>query len=152
VVNKCGTYAGYSVHITAKEKPCDACTQAAREYQNSWNDRNREKKRLYAREWNKKHKEYRRKLKRENSRKRRAQKKNTEFEKYTESEVLEKYGSQCHICLMPIDLDAPRSSGKDGWENGLHMDHVLPLSKGGSDTIDNVRPSHGRCNLQKGNK
>jgi len=30
------------------------------------------------------------------------------------------------------------------------VDHIVPISKGGNDTIENVRPSHGLCNLRKG--
>ena len=69
---------------------------------------------------------------------------------YTTSEVLQKYGSDCHICLKPINLDAPKRVGYSGWEMGLHLDHVIPLSRGGDDTIDNIRPSHGICNIKKG--
>ena len=59
------------------------------------------------------------------------------------------YGSDCHICLNPIDLLAPRQPGIKGWEYGLHIDHVIPLSKGGPDTLGNVRPAHGSCNVKK---
>ena len=69
---------------------------------------------------------------------------------YTKEEVLEKYGSNCHICGTPINLKAPRKAGKKGWEHGLHLDHLIPISKGGPDTIDNVRPAHGLCNRSKG--
>jgi 5-methylcytosine-specific restriction endonuclease McrA len=29
---------------------------------------------------------------------------------------------------------------------------VIPLSKGGNDTIENVRPAHAICNLRKGSR
>ena len=148
----CGTNKGYNRHIAKKEIACDACNQSRREYQNSWSEKNREKKREYARNWNKQNKEYRRTLKRENSRKRRAQKRNNQHDKYTEAEGLEKYGSICHICMKEIDLTAPRATSQKGWEIGLHIDHVISLLKGGSDTLENVRPSHGQCNLSKGSK
>ena len=41
---------------------------------------------------------------------------------------------------------------KEGWQRGLHLDHVVPLSKGGSDLIANVKPSHAQCNLKKNNR
>jgi 5-methylcytosine-specific restriction endonuclease McrA len=71
---------------------------------------------------------------------------------YSEAEVLNTYGTNCHLCGQSIDFEAPRSSGAFGWELGLHIDHVIPISKGGSDTLENVKPAHGRCNVSKGNR
>mgnify|MGYP003651778010 CR=1 FL=1 len=86
---------------------------------------------------------------REASRRRRALKKGNTHKPYTEDQVLKLYGKDCHICKKPINLSANRSAGAPGWQQGLHIDHVVPLSKGGADTIDNVKPAHGLCNLQK---
>jgi 5-methylcytosine-specific restriction endonuclease McrA len=83
---------------------------------------------------------------------RRARKLGNGHEPYSESQVLELYGDSCHICELPIDLEAPRKAGVDGWEHGLHIDHLLPLSKGGPDTLENVRPAHGVCNVKKNNR
>ncbi len=49
-------------------------------------------------------------------------------------------------------MNAPRKPGIPGWEFGLHIEHVVPISKNGADALYNVRPSHGICNLQKGIK
>ena len=68
---------------------------------------------------------------------------------YSKEEVLLKYGTDCHICNQPIDLSISRKPGILGWQKALHLDHVIPMSKGGSDTIDNVKPSHAECNLRK---
>jgi 5-methylcytosine-specific restriction endonuclease McrA len=86
------------------------------------------------------------------SAKRRALKLNNNHEKYTLEEVLNKWGTDCHLCQTPIDLMAPRRVGRKGWENGLHLDHLVSLSNGGSDNLDNIRPAHGACNIKKGNK
>lgn len=80
----------------------------------------------------------------------RARRKNVLSERYTKDEVLAKWGTNCHLCGNAIDLDAPRYNGTLGWENGLHLDHVIPLINGGDDTLDNVKPAHGLCNLKKG--
>lgn len=80
---------------------------------------------------------------------RRALELGVESVKYTEDEIFAKWGTDCHICGEPVDLTAPRQVGIQGWEMGLHLEHVLALSKGGADTPDNVRPSHGICNLRK---
>jgi 5-methylcytosine-specific restriction endonuclease McrA len=82
---------------------------------------------------------------------RRALLRGNKVSKYSLQEVLQIYGTDCHICNQPIDLNAPRFQGKIGWRHGLQIDHIVPISRGGSDTIDNVRPVHGFCNLSKGN-
>jgi len=102
-----------------------------------WNNSNREKVRNYS-------------IKSKN--KRRANKLNNGFEPYTKEQVLQMYGTKCHICNIEIDLSAPRLTGKDGWQNGLHIDHLVPISTGGADTLENVRPAHGLCNVKKGAK
>ena len=71
------------------------------------------------------------------------------FEKYKVSDVLDLYGTICYLCDTHIDLKAPRKVGQPGWENGLHIEHVIDIALGGPDTLANVRPSHGICNLTK---
>jgi len=39
-----------------------------------------------------------------------------------------------------------------GTEGGIHMDHVIPLSRGGRHAIGNVVPACRKCNLSKGSK
>lgn len=89
---------------------------------------------------------------REYSRRRRAAKTNNGYEPYNEMEIVALYGTDCHLCLEEIDMTASRKVGESGWEKGFHVDHVVPLSLGGSDALDNVRPAHGFCNLSKGAK
>lgn len=60
--------------------------------------------------------------------------------------VLQK-GSDCGICNNPIDMNVSRTS-----KMGLTVDHIIPLSKGGADTLDNMQPAHWICNVRKGNK
>lgn len=69
---------------------------------------------------------------------------------YTESQIIEAYGTNCYICGLEVDFSAPRQTGKPGWQKGLHIDHVIPIAKNGPDILENVRPSHALCNLQKG--
>lgn len=85
-------------------------------------------------------------------RKRRALQLGNECIPYTLDQVIDTYGIQCYVCGNLIDLKAERQPGKDGWQNGLHIDHYVPLSKGGADILENVRPTHGLCNLKKGSK
>lgn len=68
---------------------------------------------------------------------------------YTVKQVIERYGTDCHLCGLPIDMDAPRQTWKPGYELGLHLDHVIRLADGGDDTIENVKPAHAICNQRK---
>lgn len=39
-----------------------------------------------------------------------------------------------------------------GSDQDLHIDHIIPLSRGGSDTLENLQILCARCNLSKGNR
>lgn len=99
--------------------------------------------------WNKENKERYNDNIRRHSNKRRALKKKNKHEPYTEKQVLDIYGTVCYLCGLEIDLFAPRRIGILGWEKGLHIDHVVPIVKNGPDILENVRPTHGRCNIDK---
>jgi len=40
--------------------------------------------------------------------------------------------------------------GDDNHDYGWEVDHILPVSKGGGDQLDNLRPLHHRNNASKG--
>ena len=61
--------------------------------------------------------------------------------------LIERDGNVCHICLTEIDLSLARNS-----RFGATIDHVIPISKGGADTLDNMKLAHWICNIKKGNK
>lgn len=118
------------------------------QYQKTYRERNKEKNLLRLKIWKSANKEKCAAL----ERKRRAAKRGLPTEPYTVKEVLEKYGSNCHICNLGINLIAERRSGRKGWETGLHIDHLISIINGGPDTLENVRPSHGLCNVRKNNR
>ena len=53
----------------------------------------------------------------------------------------------CHICSEPVDPYLPGNHREGGT-----YDHVIPLSKGGSDQVDNLKLAHWICNVRKSNK
>ncbi len=114
-------------------------------------EKNKERHLQNGKNWKKNNPEKYAELNRRKEHVRRARKLNNGIEPYTEAQMLEAYGELCHLCEKQIDLTAPRKVGIDGWEQGLQIDHVVPISKGGSDTLENVRPAHGICNIKKGN-
>lgn len=63
-----------------------------------------------------------------------------EYKSLRRRQIWDSSNGSCRICGDPAD--------PDNW----HVDHIIPLSKGGSDTYDNVQVSHPLCNWKKNNK
>jgi hypothetical protein len=160
----CGTRAAYRRHKKNNETPCKVCLAAnakdslSRYHKNpekrkksslSWYYKNTDRVQKNVKIWAKENKEKKSMLDSRSFHRRRARKLNNGFEKYSELDIISLYGSICHICKIDIDLSLPRKTSIPGWEMGLHIDHLVPISKGGPDTLENVRPAHGICNLKK---
>lgn len=111
-----------------------------------YSDKYRNAKRIANKKWHQKNPD----KNREYLRARRARALGNNVIKYSEKDVIHTYGTICYICKIEINMNANRSIGSIGWEMALHIEHVIPISKGGPDTLENVRPSHGLCNLKKG--
>lgn len=128
-----GTKSGYDYHRSINEEPCLACSIAHSEH---W----KEQRRIRGAEINAK---------------RRARRKivgQTDTSKWYNKhldELTALYGTTCHLCNEEIDMKAPRKVGEPGWERSYHPDHLIPLSKGGENIIENVRPAHAKCNMRK---
>lgn len=139
--------------------------EKSRQYSDKWKKENYERHKEIKRNWHKRNSEKINAARREKralnpgpireseviaKQKRRAMRTKNGHEPYTLKQMIDTYGLLCNICNKPIDLATPRKVGLPGWEIGLHIDHVVPISKGGPDTLDNVRPAHGLCNTRKG--
>lgn len=73
---------------------------------------------------------------------RRAQKLSTRTGDVSYSRILDRDGYWCHICdnmIIGVTLSE------------IHFDHVVPLSRGGTHTEDNIHVSHAKCNQRKHN-
>ena len=130
---------------------CDSCRQwntLRNFYRKNTKEEYRAKQLESSRNWKSNHLDSGRR----NEAKRRALKYSNGHVKYTENQVLELYGENCYICGKDIDMKASRLAGRGEWEYGLNIDHVIAISKGGSDTIENVRPTHVICNIKKGDR
>jgi 5-methylcytosine-specific restriction endonuclease McrA len=62
--------------------------------------------------------------------------------------VLEKDGWRCYICFDPTPPELRGSYDNKAPE----CDHVVPLTRGGSHSYDNMRCARRQCNRRKGNK
>ena len=64
---------------------------------------------------------------------------------YTKDSIAERDGYVCGLCGRSVDM-----SLKYPDRMSASIDHILPISKGGDDTLVNVQLAHLRCNLIKG--
>lgn len=65
----------------------------------------------------------------------------------THEEVAERDNFTCHLCGELVDMSLPRTS-----RFGATLDHVIPVSKGGVDSLDNLKLAHWVCNIRKSDK
>jgi len=82
-----------------------------------------------------------------NYHKRRAQKLGTQVEDLRPIDIYERDIWLCGLCVTPVDPDS-------AWPDPMSpsLDHILPLSKGGTHTYENVQLAHLTCNVSKGNR
>lgn len=68
-------------------------------------------------------------------------------ESITIKALMERDGGICQICGLPVDTN----DVENGHARRMYpsIDHIIPLSKGGSHTWDNVQLAHLRCNAGK---
>lgn len=106
-------------------------------------DESKEKHRKTSREWRKKNLN----KKADYERARRARKLGSLTALYTRDEVYVRDEGVCYLCTLPIDLSLK-------WPNSMSfsVDHKIPLSKGGDDTLENVGATHLCCNISKKDK
>jgi 5-methylcytosine-specific restriction endonuclease McrA len=132
-----------------------------REYQRRYRERNRDRLREYRRKTSERRRVARRRhyvenadharalarrwaaenpdRRRANEANRKARKLDQFIEDVDPRTVYAMHGGMCGICEQYIDGD-------------FHVDHIIPLSKGGMHGYINVQPAHPICNRRKGDR
>lgn len=59
---------------------------------------------------------------------------------YTRQLLLTHQDHRCALCKGPLAL------------HDAHVDHIMPVAKGGTDDFSNLQITHMNCNLRKGRK
>jgi hypothetical protein len=62
-------------------------------------------------------------------------------------ELAARDGATCHLCRRKVDMSI---SGKAKW--GPTIDHLVPVSKGGTNDPENLALAHRYCNTARGNR
>jgi len=84
---------------------------------------------------------------RDKCRRRRAAARSVAAERINDYEVFERDNWTCKLCNKPIDKSAKWPEAESA-----SIDHIVPLSKGGAHTLNNVQSAHLGCNMVKGNR
>ena len=61
--------------------------------------------------------------------------------------IIGRHQPPCGLCGGPIDYTLPHTDPR-----AYVVDHIIPLNKGGADTLDNKQAAHWNCNRDKGDK
>lgn len=126
-----------------KERWRKANMDKYREYTARWTDNNPEK----AKELHKKYADNNPEKIAAKRRRRRALLANTDSEFYTMDEIFKRDNGICHLCNNIVDKAYPPRH-----KMSASIDHVTPISRGGTDTKDNIKLAHYGCNSRKGNR
>ena len=70
-------------------------------------------------------------------------------DRYRKREIAIRDGWLCHLCGGSVE---PSLWGHHRHPESPNIDHIIPISRGGSDTASNVKLAHRVCNLRKHNK
>lgn len=124
---------------------CESCKVSYNQYVRETRLKNVEQYRARARE-------YKKRVGYPPNHRTRAKQNGVKSEYYTREQIIDRDGYNCYLCSKPIDLSGSHIVGRPGWELYPHIEHVVPLSRGGTDTLDNVKIAHAKCNLDKGTK
>lgn len=90
---------------------------------------------------------YERDAKRDAKHRRRARLRNAYAGAVNRSAIYARDGYRCHICRKPLDMDAEVPAPL-----APTIDHLIPLSKGGTHEAANVKAAHYICNVRRGDR
>ena len=121
-------------------------------YTKRWIEKNEDRRKEYVKRWNEENRERINFLQRERSKKNRDKQRvyeNNRYERIKSSpgklssdivnKLMKLQRGKCPCCGEPLGDD-------------YHIDHIIPLSLGGSNTDENVQLLRAKCNLQKHSK
>lgn len=77
----------------------------------------------------------------EKAARRRARKRAATTEDVSYDAILNRDGFFCYLCQKPVDDP-----------EDIHFDHIIPLCKGGTHSMDNIAVTHSLCNWKKGTR
>lgn len=151
VCSKCGEYKIYSEFYknhTHKDGFTGQCKKCRDEYGKLYRQ---DKSNINYQTWNLiyENSNDRKKDKNVNATKRRSHKYKVNFTEYERNEILDRDKWTCQCCEIKVH---DRSTGNWNTPDKAHIDHIVPISKGGDSSPENLQTLCRTCNLSKSNK
>ena len=154
---QCGIPKILSAYYFRNGKPTGCCKECDRPKKAKWRAEHPDLMILYANNWNALHPEFVKQFnidwkeahpgkRREYSQRRRARMQTQEIEIFSDLEIFERDGWICQICFDVIDPEIKLPDVMC-----VSLDHIMPISRGGSHTRINVQAAHLKCNTKKAN-
>jgi len=115
----------------------------------AWREANRDKRRSYDRKHREENKEHYREYEKNRSSERRLRRTAVKLGNYAEKvdyRVIRERDDTCYLCSTPFTDEERHSTSL------THIDHKIPLDKGGEHSYANCALTHAFCNLSKGAK
>lgn len=103
-----------------------------------WEIENQGRAKAYRSNWSKENPD----KTRAKAQRRRAAKAKADNDNHTDQQVWELYGTDCYLCGTQVVENGKRLPN-------YHEEHVVPISRGGDNTLENVRASCSACNFSK---
>ncbi|OUB48209.1 HNH endonuclease [Bacillus thuringiensis] len=153
ILNKCKEYREENKERIAESKKNWAARNKVRksEQEKRWRENNEERNIKMKKKWYKKNRDrvY------SNLLKRRSLKHYVRFEGVRRKKLLDRDNWTCRRCGTWVhDLNVGGNENRHLWDNEhkAHIDHIIPISKGGDSTIENLQVLCRTCNLSKSDK
>lgn len=121
--------------------------EGKKEYQRKYYQTNKEKVSISNKKWQLKNIDKVRQIHADVMNRRRARLRTSKREKYNREFIFDRFGGYCIVCDEAINKTIRFPSLES-----FTIHHIVPISRGGPDIMDNVAPAHFRCNMKVGNK
>jgi 5-methylcytosine-specific restriction endonuclease McrA len=121
--------------------------EAKKEYQRLYYAENKDKVTASNKNWQRKNIDKVRQIHADVMNRRRARLRQSPAEKYNRNFIFDRFGGYCIVCNESIDKTVKFPSPMS-----FTIHHLIPISKGGADILNNVAPAHFRCNVMVGSK
>lgn len=122
-------------------------SEAVKQYAREYYQKNKAKHKANTERWIKNNPDKSKRIHADVMQRRRARLRGVESDNYNRLSIYNLYGGYCIVCNDKIDISVKHPN-----KACFTIHHIIPISKGGDNTSNNVAPAHFGCNILAGDK